>query len=169
MLYTLFPFSLEANPQLHGAHGLKVWNMQRLLLFRSESSCPLLFPVGKGDSIRIRIRSRIRSPSEKQLISPNIFLFKFSVLSYWIFIFRFSMARMGFGVESIACSSRLFLVRFGKRPWYFKFIKYQNCCRLHGWTETPSQLEVWQNKFVRLEGRSKATTALQKYVIMCLK
>ena len=26
------------------------------------------------------------------------------------------MARMGFGVESIVCSSRLFLVRFCKRP-----------------------------------------------------
>ena len=159
MLYTLFPFSLEANLQLHGAHGLKVWNRQHLLLFRSECLCPSAFSGRKRRWHQNYLRIRIRSPSEKQLTSPNIFLFKFSLSSNWLFIFRFSMARMGFGVESTACSSRLFLVRFGKRPWYFKFIKYQNCYRLHGWTETPSQLEVWQNKLVRLEGRSKTTSS----------
>ena len=124
MLYTLFPFSLEANLLLHGAHGLKVWNRQHLLLFRSECLCPSAFSGRKRRWHQNYLRIRIRSPSEKQLTSPDIFLFKFNVSSNWLFIFRFSMARMGFGVESTACSSRLFLVRFGKRPWNFKFIKY---------------------------------------------
>ena len=82
MLYTLFPFSLEANLQLHGAHGLKVWNRQHLLLFRSECLCPSAFSGRKRRWHQNYLRIRIRSPSEKQLTSPNIFLFKFRATDY---------------------------------------------------------------------------------------
>ena len=82
MLYTLFPFSLEANLQLHGVHGLKVWNRQHLLLFRSECLCPSAFSGRKRRWHQNYLRIRIRSPSEKQLTSPNIFLFKFRATDY---------------------------------------------------------------------------------------